>query len=308
MQYNEFKKVFAEDLAGHTGVIVTHLGVAVDIKLDDGSVHTVRVKRKSGHVVGDRVEVTKTGLKTLPRKTELRRIDNNDRVKILAANLDCVGFLIAPIPVPPRGFIDRAIITANAAGITPFVVVNKCDLEGSQELYDYYSELYKDLVDVFLVSAETGENLDQLYDFFSKGHTGAFIGDSGVGKSSLLNALLPELDLWIGEINERLGLGRHTTTASLLADLPNGGAIIDTPGFKDFGVIDIAEEDLAFCIPEFLPYLQHGCKFNDCRHISEPGCPVREAVANGEIPETRYTAYREVLEELLAYKARRRPY
>jgi ribosome biogenesis GTPase len=280
------------------GVVVSHFGVAVAVRLENGDIRRVSVRRNSSHVVGDRVELEGERLTSLPASGVLRRRDSHGRVRAVAANLDVLGVVLAPIPVSPGGFVDRAIVAARAAGIEPVIVVNKADLPGAQALFEEMARHHALPEGPFLVSAALGSGLGTLRRFFAEGRRGAFVGTSGVGKSSLLNTLCPELDLDVGEINEVSGLGRHVTSVATLHALSDGGELIDTPGFRDFGPVEVSAEELAAGFPGFAEELESRCRFRDCRHRSEPGCRVREAVEAGRIPTVRYTAYLDLLDEL----------
>jgi ribosome biogenesis GTPase / thiamine phosphate phosphatase len=278
------------------GLILSHFGVAVEVLFTDGARRMVRVKRNSGHVVGDRVRVHGEVLERLPRQTELRRSDARGAVHLVAANLDVLGIVVAPLS--PAGFIDRAIVAARAAELEPFVVVNKCDLPEARSLSAALLATYRGAVPVFPLSAAKGEGLDQLRDFLRQGHRGAFVGSTGVGKSSLLNALCPDIDLKVAEVSDYKYLGRHTTTVSSLHALPGGGELVDTPGFRDFGMVDISCAELAAHFPGFEALEEHGCRFHNCRHRQEPGCAVIELVAAGTLCAERYQTYLELLTEV----------
>jgi ribosome biogenesis GTPase len=286
------------------GLIVAHLGIAVEVLFDDGERRMVRVKRNSGHVVGDDVVVTGEVLKRLPRRTELNRRDARGGIHLVAANLDVLGVVVAP--QSPAGFIDRAIVAARVAGLRPFVVVNKCDLAATAQLLVDLDSTYGGSVPIFPLSAAQRTGLAPLQEFFSEGHRGAFVGASGVGKSSLLNALCPEIDLRVGEVSDYRSLGRHTTTVSTLHALAGGGELVDTPGFRDFGLVDIAVEELAVHFPGFEELGELTCRFHNCRHRSEPGCAVVGLVASGRIPAARYATYLELLTEVEAGQAEAR--
>ena len=278
------------------GLILSHYGVAVEVLFGDGERRMVRVKRNSGHVVGDRVQVQGEVLERLPRTTELRRRDARGGIHLVAANLDVLGIVVAPLS--PAGFIDRAIVAARAAQLEPFVVVNKCDLPQAQSLFAALTDTYAEAVPVFALSAALGEGLDSLRNFLSQGHRGAFVGTTGVGKSSLLNALVPDIDLKVAEVSDYKFLGRHTTTVSTLHALPGGGELVDTPGFRDFGLVDISCGELASYFPGFEALEEQGCRFHNCRHRQEPGCAVADLVGAGGLPAERYRTYLDVLAEV----------
>jgi ribosome biogenesis GTPase / thiamine phosphate phosphatase len=278
------------------GLILSHYGVAVEVLFHDGERRMVRVKRNSGHVVGDCVQVDAEVLERLPRRTELRRRDARGAIHLVAANLDVLGIVVAPMS--PAGFIDRAIVAARAAGLEPFVVVNKSDLDQAQPLAAALKETYAGVVPVFVLSAAKGEGLDQLRAFLRQGHRGAFVGTTGVGKSSLLNALCPDIDLKVGEVSDYKSIGRHTTTVSTLHAVPGGGELVDTPGFRDFGLVDISSQELAAYFPGFEALDERGCRFHDCRHRQAPGCAVVAMVEAGVLSAERYQTYLAVLDEV----------
>jgi ribosome biogenesis GTPase len=283
------------------GLIVAHHGISVEILFDSGQRRMVRVKRNSGHVVGDSVIVTGEVLKRLPRRTELQRRDARGGVHLVAANLDVLGIVVAPLS--PGGFIDRAIVAAQSAQLQPFLVVNKCDLDGTAVLLEDLKRTYGGSVPIFPISAVTGSGLAPLEKFLSDGHRGAFVGTTGVGKSSLLNALCPDIDLKVGSLSEYNSMGRHTTTVSTLHALAGGGELVDTPGFRDFGLVDITVEELAEYFPGFEAHRDVSCKFRNCRHRTEPGCAVLERVEQGQILSERYSTYMEILTEVESLQA-----
>jgi ribosome biogenesis GTPase len=278
------------------GLIVSHYGVAVEVLFHGGERRMVRVKRNSGHVVGDSVRVRGEVLERLQRETELRRRDARGGVHLVAANLDVLGVVVAPMS--PAGFVDRAIVAARAAGLEPFVVFNKSDLAPARVQAEALSRIYAQAVPFFILSAVSGEGLEPLRAFLHDGHRGAFVGSTGVGKSSLLNALCPDIDLKVGEVSDHRWLGRHTTTVSTLHLLPDGGELVDTPGFRDFGLVDISSADIAAHFPGFETLQAHGCRFHNCRHRQEPSCAVAVLVEKGEIPQERYNTYLTILAEV----------
>jgi ribosome biogenesis GTPase len=291
-----------------TGTIVAHHGVAVQVRLDRaptqaGERRLIKVRRRSGHVVGDRVEVVGERLIQHERRNELRRRDAFGRVHVVAANLDVLGIVVAPVPPSPLGFVDRALVAAAASGITPVLVLNKADLPDAAELEQELRSTWPcdalgEPLRLFTLSAAEQQGLEPLVELLSRGsgRRAVFIGTSGVGKSSLLNVLLPDLELQVGEINQASGLGRHTTTTATLHALPKGGELIDTPGFRDFGLVEIEGRELARYFPGFDAVLRtHPCRFSDCLHRSEPDCAIKRAVEKGSLARERWQLYQQIL-------------
>jgi len=287
-----------------SGLIVAHYGISVEVLFADGARRTVRVKRNSGHVVGDNVTVKGEVLTRMPRTTELRRRDARGGIHLVAANLDVLGIVIAPLS--PIGFIDRAIVTARAIHLTPFVVINKCDLAETAELVTSLHATYASSVPLFPLSATTRSGLASLLNFLGAGRRGAFVGNTGVGKSSLLNAFCPHIDLQVGKTSDYKSMGRHTTTVSTLHALEGGGELVDTPGFRDFGLVDISAQDLAAHFPGFENSAEETCRFRNCRHRSEPGCAIIASVQQGSITEERYATYLDMLDEIEAEEEKNR--
>lgn len=289
---------------GHKGVIVAHHGVAVDILFDSGERQMVKVKRRSGHVVGDTVIVQNERLTRLKRRTKLCRRDSRGSIRIVGANLDVLGVVVAPLPLPTPGYIDQAIVAAREADLTPILIINKGDLETARPFIDKLRATYLKIVDIFVVSAATGEGINDLELFLGKGFRSFFVGITGVGKSSLLNTICPSLDLRVGELYEAGKRGCNTTTVSTLHTLPGGGELVDTPGFNEFGLVDISALDLAGYFPGFEKAMEASCRFRNCMHKTEPGCAVAERVADKSIPEERYSTYLDILDQLEAGEAR----
>jgi len=230
-----------------------------------------------------------------PRKNYIIRKSVNlaKQAQILAANID-QAFLIVTLASPrtSTGFIDRFLVTAEAYDIPASLVFNKLDLFSDEglEILRGYKKIYEDIgYPCFEVSALDGANVDRVAAAI-KDKVTLFSGHSGVGKSSLINALIPELHLRTTEISEWHDKGVHTTTFAEMFELPQGGYLIDTPGIREFGVIDIEKQELSHFFPE-MRALMNQCKYNSCRHISEPGCAVIKAVENGEIELSRYESY-----------------
>ena len=241
--------------------------------------------RHSGEtpLVGDRVEFEKaTVTKLLPRK--------NSFIRPAVANIDTMVFVAcAAKPVTDPFLIDRVSVIAAEAECDLIVVLNKCDLAPAEELFEIYSRSGFPTV---RTSAETGTGIEELRSLL-KGRISAFTGNSGAGKSSIINRLIPGADIETADISDKLGRGKHTTRHVEFYPLDNASFIADTPGFASFEVsmiADISCEDLPGLFRDFSPYLGQ-CRFNDCRHLSEPDCAVTSAVAAGEVQKTRHESY-----------------
>ncbi len=255
-------------------------------------------------VIGDRVEVAEAAddswavERVLPRETEIvRQAPNRRKAKVVAANVDrLLAVVAARRPDPNRDVLDRILVIAEANEVDPYLVVNKLDLEGAEEVADELARSYRKVgYRVILTSAETGRGLDELRELLCRG-TSALVGPSGVGKSHLLNAVQPGLDLRTGELSRKPGRGRHTTVTARLIELDCGGLVADTPGFSDVGLWGVDPNALDTCFPEFRPFVGE-CRFRGCSHLHEPDCAVQEAVEDGRVDEGRYRRYRRFVEE-----------
>ena len=253
------------------------------------------ILRKEGcsPLTGDMVEITVErgkGMveKVLPRKNSFVRpaVANIDTLVIFAANVN---------PVTEPFLIDRVAAIAGDQEVQVVLCVNKCDLDPAVDLNRIYTNAG---FPVICTSAETGEGVEQLRELI-RGKLAAFTGNSGVGKSSILNRLCPELALPTGEVSEKLGRGRHTTRHVELYDLGEGTYVADTPGFSSFDTDQmdvILKENLQYAFPDFGPYIGR-CQFHDCSHRKEPGCAVTAALAAGGIEQTRYDSYLRLYEK-----------
>lgn len=243
-------------------------------------------------LVGDFVRITRQGDKgvleaLLPRKSAFIRpaVANIDQLVVLAS---------CAIPVTEPFLIDRVLAIAQLQNVPALVVVNKDDLAPAQPLAEIYRRAG---VPVLVTSAETGEGIEALREALA-GKLSCLTGNSGVGKSSLLNRACPQLQLPVGEVSEKLGRGRHTTRHIELYSLGSNTFVADTPGFSAFDTERmelVHKEQLQYAFPEFAPYLGH-CQFPDCAHRKEPGCAVRKALAEGKIGQTRYSSYERLYE------------
>ena len=265
--------------------------------------------------VGDQVrfEETSTGLgaivEVLPRKNRLARRSPvpmpgaHAFEQVIVANVGQVVPIFAATNPPPRwNMLDRYLVTAEANEVPSLIVITKLDLaqtdpQASTELQEAAAEYRQIGYPVLLVSAYSGEGIDELKAALA-GKISVFLGKSGVGKSSLLNAIQPGLGARVNVVSDGLlGKGRHTTTHMEMFPIEAGGAIVDTPGVREFGLWDVEQDDLALFFPEMRPYLGL-CRFGlDCRHNEEPGCAIRKAVMAGQISPRRYQSYMKLVEE-----------
>ena len=280
-----------------SGRIVRSLSGFYEVQTPSGCV-TCRArgilrKEHASPLTGDLVEITVERGKgmverILPRKNSFIRpaVANVDALVVFAANVN---------PVTEPFLIDRVAAIAGDQGVSVILCVNKCDLDPAVDL----TRIYRNAgFTVICTSAETGEGVEALRQLL-QGKLTAFTGNSGVGKSSILNRLAPELQLPTGEVSEKLGRGRHTTRHVELFSLGEDTYVADTPGFSSFDTEQmelILKENLQYAFPDFAPYIGD-CQFHDCSHRSEPGCKVREAVEAGEIEKTRYDSYLRLYEK-----------
>lgn len=242
----------------------------------------------------------------MPRRNYIIRKSTNlsRQAHVIAANLDR-AFIIATIDFPEvkLPFLDRILVTCEVYNIPATIVLNKVDLyrESHREMLEAFHEIYEGAgYPVMEVSALTGEGIDELREA-CRGCLSLFSGVSGVGKSSLIKALDPSLDPRVGEISDAHLQGRHTTTFYEMYALSSLGFIVDTPGLRGFGLVDLKKEEVALYFPEMLK-ASEGCRFTPCTHTHEPGCAVKEAVENGEISYDRYSSYLGMLDEENKYR------
>ncbi len=239
-------------------------------------------------------------VRVFPRKSELKRPGPRDsfyKQQTLAANIDQV-VIVASVTQPEfnYGFMDRFLLAANLNDLPFVLVLTKMDLlpNGETDLSNDIRDFMKIVDKVIPVSVKNGDGLDVLRNELL-GKSSVFSGMSGVGKSTLINELVPHAELRTGDVRERDGKGRHTTTSSSLFDFPGGGYVIDTPGIRSIGLMDLEPETLAKIFPGFFEGDHFTCKFSNCKHLKEPGCAVRAAVESGKISEARYASYLRIL-------------
>lgn len=281
------------------GIILKALSGFYYVDGGDGALTACRGRGKFRHqkltpLVGDRVRFTPLGEgagildEILPRKNQFQRpaVANIDQLVVIASGA---------VPVTDPFLIDRVVSIAEGRDCEPVICINKCDLDAAEELYQTYRKAG------FLtlrVSAETGEGIPELAAAIS-GKVSAFTGNSGVGKSSILNALEPEFRLQVGEVSDKLGRGRHTTRHVELFRLSSGAIVADTPGFSSFdteGMELRRPEELQYTFREFAPYLDQ-CRFTGCAHVKEKGCAVLAAVKAGAIAPSRHASYVRLYEQ-----------
>ncbi len=219
---------------------------------------------------------------------------------IIAANIDqSLLFATLKDPKTSQGFMDRFLVTCEAYHVPAIIVFNKADIYRKKELekYDLLQDMYTDIgYTIVLMSVITGEGVDEVKQLLTTKIT-LMSGHSGVGKSSFINAIFPKLQLKTQDVSGWSGKGLHTTTFAEMFDLPFGGRLIDTPGMREFGIVDISKQELSHYYPE-MKILINECQFNNCLHINEPGCAIKKALVEGRIHEERYVSYYNILESI----------
>ena len=296
------------------GVVICATGSWYDVLAEDGSTCKCRIRGRmrlkgvrstNPVVVGDEVLYTAEGddfviEELVPRRNYIiRRASNLSKEShIIAANIDramLVVTLASPRTAPE--FVDRFLITCEAYSIPATILLAKIDLAAeNREEVDAFRAVYENAgYEVVEISAKFGTGLDRVKELVT-GRTTLVAGNSGVGKSTLIGALEPTLDVRTGEISQSHHKGRHTTTFSTMYPLTGGGSIIDSPGVKGFGLIDIEDAELARYFPDMMRYAPD-CRYYNCTHVHEPGCAVVKAVEQGEIAYSRYESYLKILDE-----------
>lgn len=285
------------------GTVVARFGATLHVEDAQRNVVLCTARQNVGDLVcGDRA-LWRAGAERgvvvalFPRTTLLSRLDTLGHTRLIAANVDSMFVVLAPLPAVSAALLDGYLVAATLANITPVIVVNKCDLldADARAAWERDLDVYRRIgYAVHFVSTTRGDGLDELLPRFAA-HTSVVVGHSGVGKSSLLKRLLPGVDIAIGDVSVA-GLGKHTTTVTRLYHLAPSGAVIDSPGVRDFTPGRFAPADAARGFVEFAPHLGQ-CKFGDCRHTVEPGCAILAAVRRGEIDARRVASYRRLLKE-----------
>ena len=289
------------------GLIISHYGLQVEVETPKGEQCRCNMRQNLPQLItGDRV-IWRAGnadnlgvvVALQERDSLLSRPDNYGKVKPVASNISCIVVVVSCAPMLSANLLDRYLVAAETVGITPTILLNKIDLLSSaeaaqvNEILSYYRNIgYR----VMQASCKDDNGLLELQQLLAN-ETSIFVGQSGVGKSSLVNVLLPEANMKTGAISDNSGLGQHTTTAARLFHMPAGGSLIDSPGIREFGLWHIEKNELLDGFLEFRPFIGH-CKFRDCKHLEDPGCALQAAVESGQIRRQRLDNYHRILETL----------
>ncbi len=279
------------------------------VLLPDGERKRCKFRRNVGRpFCGDRVLVARADDASLvvesilPRRNNFVRADERQRQHVIAANLDQVLVVVAARPLPSRDLMERYLVAVHSLGIEPVIVLNKTDLVVPEDesaagatvlshMPDYEALGYT----VIRTSCKTAPGISGLQPVL-RDRTSILVGQSGVGKSSLINQLLPDLDIQTGALSTSTGKGTHTTTSTILYQFTGGGYLIDSPGVWEYGIWKLENHELAAGFIEFDPWLGQ-CRFNNCIHATEPDCAIKQAVTDGHIRDWRYQSYLRLLEQ-----------
>ena len=302
-----------------TGIVYKSTGSWYIVKDKDGKTFNARIKgvfkidditSTNPIAVGDEVEMdmenetenTSIITEIHERRNYINRQSPSHKKQhhIVAANID-QSLLVATLkdPKTSQGFIDRFLLTCEAYHVPAIIIFNKADVYRKKELekFHFLNEMYTSIgYRIILMSVKTGEGVIEVRDLL-KDRITLMSGHSGAGKSSFINAIFPELKLKTQDVSGWSGKGLHTTTFAEMFDLPFGGRIIDTPGMREFGIVDISRQELSHYFPE-MRVLINDCQFNNCLHTNEPGCAIKKALVEGRIHEERYVSYWNILETL----------
>jgi ribosome biogenesis GTPase len=293
----------------HKALVLVSYGGHGVVLLPDGQRRRCKFRRNVGRpYCGDEVlvdQADETSLvveRILPRRNYFVRTDERQRQHIIAANLDQVLIVIAPRPLPSRDLLERYLLAVHSLEIEPVIVVNKSELELSETDNSPGVEALKRIPEyrelgytVIHTSCKAAPGIDALLPLLDH-RTSILVGQSGVGKSSLVNRILPDLELQTGALSNATGKGTHTTTSTRLYQLRGGGHLIDSPGVWEYGIWKLEDSELEKGFTEFNAWAGQ-CKFNNCQHDSEPGCAIKQAVEDGKIRSWRYQSYLRLLSQ-----------
>jgi len=294
------------------GQVIAHFGTQVEVEArgDHSLKYRCYLRANLGSLVtGDHI-VFRPGPETsgvltgvvetvLKRQSELSRPNPYNEIKPVAANIDFIVLTIAPEPEAHANLIDRYLVAAENCQIEPIILLNKTDLlnDSNRERFQQLLQKYEDLgYGTLQVCSKEESSLGSLKEFLN-GRVSVFVGQSGVGKSSLIGTLLPDEDLKVGALSENTRKGRHTTTTARLYHFPAGGDLIDSPGIREFGLWHMSADDVLYGFRELRPLAGY-CRFRDCKHEQEPGCALREALEKEEIRQDRFDSYKRILQTL----------
>lgn len=280
------------------GQVVAAFGRHFEVETADGGIVACVTRGKKGGVAcGDRLRIEMTGpaqgvIKSIEPRASLLFRSDEFREKIIAANVTQIIIVVAAQPSFYEDLVSRCLLAAEAAGLKALIVLNKCDLEQETRAALAQLQLYRDL-GYPLLTLSAKQDISPLRPYL-QGETSVLVGQSGMGKSSIINALLPEVQAHTREISQALNSGKHTTTHARLYHLDGDSHIIDSPGLQEFGLAHVNAQDIAHAFVEFRPYLGGRCRFSNCRHLVEPGCALLEAAAAGKIDPRRLEIYRKL--------------
>jgi ribosome biogenesis GTPase len=292
------------------GTVISRFGQHADVENEQNEIHRCNIRRSIKSLVcgdkvlwrqGKEIQHSINGVieAVHERKTVLSRPDVYDGVKPIAANISQILIVSSVLPVFNADIIDRYLVAAEQTGITPVIVLNKIDLLSSnnQDEIEQQLQLYKDIgYQIIYVSSENKLGVDELRTQLSS-HTSIFVGQSGVGKSTLVNTLMPELEVLTKQVSDNSGLGQHTTTVARLYHFEDGGDLIDSPGIREFGLWHLTPQQVCHGFIEFSEFLGN-CKFRDCKHQKDPGCALIAAAEKQKVHPKRLASFQRILASL----------
>ena len=277
------------------GIVIARFSKSALVMLSDGSQVDCHLRPNLPMIVaGDQISWQCEGddrvaTARLERRSELNRPNARGHLKPVAANVDLIAIVFAPFPEPFPNLIDRYLVAAHHADIEPLIVLNKADLLTADDIASQLLERYK-AIGYQVAKTDPSEASTRDLTEVIGDTTTVFVGQSGVGKSSIIQRLIPDRHLRVGELSEGVQKGRHTTTTTEVFSRADGGLVIDSPGIREFGLGHVAAESVAPGFREFQPFLGH-CRFRDCSHQHEAECAILEAIESGQISAERYQSY-----------------